>query len=200
MGFPQGIYFRLTDNQTDPADYDAEVSLSNNYPRTSAQGNSVGYEDIFFGQTDARDRDVGSVVALRGIHFLPNSSGGNNIYRIDLPSTGSYVIKLALGDEGGMQNCRCRLLDNATQFADIDAATGGAANFIDATGVNRTSQADWVSNNVGITHTFSSTILRIWMGASAAVSGVSCISEIYIAASGGGGGAAASRLSTLMAG
>ena len=34
----------------------------------------------------------------------------------------------------------------------------------DATGVERTSSADWVTNNASITKTFATTILRVKMG------------------------------------
>lgn len=187
MAFPQGIYFRSTDNQSDPTNYDAEVSVAENYPRVSAQGNNVGYEDNFFGGVGKVDRDVGSVVELKGFHQVSNSGGGSAIYRIDLPAPGTYNIRLALGEETSSQGPnRVRLLDNATQFAEIDASTSAAAKFIDATGIERTSQADWLSNNAPLQRVFASTIFRVKLGeGGGGGGGSSCMAALYIESAGG---------------
>jgi hypothetical protein len=185
MAFPQGIYFRATDDQVDPSNYDAEIysagSGGSNYPRTSSQGNSVGWESIVNNNLLTADRSSGSVVHLKGITYINNSSGVYANYRITLPATGSYRIRLALGDADNGQTIRARLYDDATEFADISGATGGGTeNYLDATGVERTTQADWVSNNAYVDRTFASTIFRLRLGEHASASGSSTIAAIYI--------------------
>src|SRR3990167_6608062 len=107
MAFPQGIYFRGTDNQTNPTDYDAEISNAVNYPRTSAQGNEVGWE-VENEAMNHIDRS-GTDPRLNGLAYWPEA--GVNDYRIDLPATGDYKIGLALGDADNAHDVRCRVLD-----------------------------------------------------------------------------------------
>jgi hypothetical protein len=188
MAFPQGIYFRATDNQSDPSDYDAEIYSAggggSNYPRTSAQGNSVGWEAIVNQTLVASDRDAGAVIELNGIAQIANNTNNYADYRIALPSTGDYIIRLALGDASNGQSIRVRLYDDVTEFEDIEGGTSGASKYLDATGVERTSQADWVSNNAAITRTFASTIFRLRLGEHSGNTGNSAIAAIYIESSG----------------
>lgn len=189
MAFPQGIYFRATDNQTNPTNYDAEVHATStpNYPRTSAQGNNVGWETLN-GLTPGRvDRDTTTDVRLRGINQRGNSGGILITYRIDLPSTGTYNIRLALGDSASSQSCRIRFYDDETEFADIEGSTGAANRWFDATGVRRDSEALWVDNNATLERTFTSTIFRFSLGGHSGGAGNSAIAAVYIEAAGGGG-------------
>jgi hypothetical protein len=187
MAFPQGIYFRATDDQVDPSNYDAEIysagAGNSNYPRASAQSNNVGWEAISGGSLSVADRS-GSVVELKGIAYFANNTGTYADYRITLPSTGTYRVRLAMGDADNGQLVRARLYDDVTSFADIEADTASAARYMDATGVVRTSQADWVSNNAYVERTFASTIFRVRIGEYSGNSGNSAIAAVYIQSAG----------------
>jgi hypothetical protein len=189
MAFPQGIYFRATDDQSDPSNYDAELysagSGGSNYSHATSQSNNVGWEAIVSGNLLTADRSSGSVVQLKGITYIQNTNGIYATYRIDLPSTGAYRIRLAMGDADNSQSVRARLYDDVTSFADLEAGTGAASAYMDATGVVRTTQADWVSNNAYVDRTFASTIFRVRIGEHSGQAGNSTIAALYIEAASG---------------
>jgi hypothetical protein len=72
---------------------------------------------------------------LAGINFVNNGSPAT--FYVDLPSSGTYNLTLALGDAGYEQcwvQCQIQFLDGSTVLATV---TGGAVNlgyFYDATG------------------------------------------------------------------
>lgn len=175
MAFAQGIYFRATDNQTDPTDYDAETAASV-YPWTTAQGNTVGWETSLTGIT-TRDRDTATNVLLKGIHFVANT--GTKDYRIDLPATGSYDIRLAAGDKGFAQFCRVQLLDGDTVFADFETIVD-AGHWLDATGVEISGETAWAANNAVKNHTFTTQIFRVRIGAESDGTFNSVITAVHI--------------------
>lgn len=181
MAWQQGIYFRATDNQVDPTGYDAEVATTANYLRVPGNGDSdgVGWETLG-GTVGEADRDATTDVRLKGIQYRSNVGGAVNDYRIDLPNTGTYRIRLAMGDSSGQQNVRCQLLDGTTVFLDLEGNTITSTNWFDAAQNLRTSEADWVSNNEAIEQTFTTTIFRIRIGAHSAGSGNSTIAAVHI--------------------
>jgi hypothetical protein len=161
MALPQWIYFRATDNETDPTNADAEVATSANYPRTSAQSNSVGH----LGAVQPRDRNVETSVLLKGICF--EAQANTRDYKILLPASGNYKIRLAMGDSSSNHNCRCRVFDDTTQLLDIDAGVVPSGQYADAAGTIHTSGANWVSNNaLSSTLSFSTTTLIFRFGGS----------------------------------
>lgn len=188
MTFPQGIYFRATDDQSDPANYDAEIGTTANYPRASAQGNNVGWEQAI--GANVRDRNATTDVRLKGIHFADNTGGAEKNYRIALPSPGDYKVRLAAGDSASGQACKVELFDNSSSLGVLaNAVTSGAGFWIDATGVERTSESDWVNNNSlsGI-FTFATAICRVRIGGHANGPGSNtAIAAFYIEAASGGG-------------
>ena len=184
MAFPQGVYFRSTDNQTDPTNYDAEITglLDSNYPTSSAQGNTIGWEGILH---DKVDRDVTADVRLKGVHY--GALTDINDYRIDLPATGVYIIRAAMGDSGFPHPNRLRIVDTTTVVVDNDAGDVSSDQFADATGVIRTSESDWVNNNASIQVGFSTTICRFRFGGSTGTSDPNwTVNAIYIEAAAGG--------------
>lgn len=183
MSLPQGIDFRATSAfVTDPANCTFEIGASANYPRTTPQGNTVGWETAPSG---TRDRTASVDARLAGVHF--NSAATTSSYRIDLPAPGDYTITFGIGDATIAERIFLELFDDTTSLGVIASNTGGtipAGEFYDASGVLRTSPADWVANNATITKAFSSTICRFKIGGI----GTPCpIAHIFIASSGGGG-------------
>lgn len=168
MSYAQGIDFRSSSGfVTDPSGCDAETGTTANYPRTSAQGNTVGWEQAPSG---TRNRSASVDARLAGIAF--NSSSSTEIkYRLDVPN-GTYTLTLALGDATTTQRTTCHVYDGATVLATIGptATTGGQ--FIDASGVVRTSASDWVTNEVTISVTITTGILRVGILQGGSASGV----------------------------
>jgi hypothetical protein len=96
MAYDQGIDFRATAGfVTDPSGCDKEIATTANYPRTSAQGNTVGWEDAPGGVSNrsaAVDAPRGDRVCLeRDAEALP-----------DRPS----IVRLVSGHVGSR---RCRI-------------------------------------------------------------------------------------------
>lgn len=186
MAFPQGIYFRGTDNQVDPTDYDCDNG-SNNYPRTSAQGNTVGWEGstaTYVDRTWADKRFSG------GMYFNYTLTKD---YRIDLPSSGLYLLGCALGDANFAACARVRALDTSTVLHDFDAPDNTTAStYYDIVGNSHSSQTAWANNSVGLSLTFATTICRFrFGGATKGTSGNVVVPNLMVSqlSAGGGGGA-----------
>jgi hypothetical protein len=185
MSFPQGIYFRATDNQVDPSNFDAEIGNTENYPRTSAQGNSVGWE-VINASIGRADRDTITDVRLKGIHQHANTTVGD--YRIDLPNTGTYKVGCAIGDGGGSQtNMTAVLVDGETSFktivSDVNISSG---RWYDAAGNLHIGEAAFGTGEEMVTHTFSSTVLRLRIGGNGQ-SGNTTVAFLYVEAADVGG-------------
>ena len=159
MSFAQGIDFRATAAYvTDPAN-EPEISAAANYPRTPTVGNStgVGWEQAISGRLN---RSTSVDPRLAGIAY--SGTGATVNYRIDLPAPGDYSITLAIGDAAAAQRNTVELFDNAASLGVVcNEVTTLGGQFVDASGVTRSSASDWVANNVRITKTFTSTILRV---------------------------------------
>lgn len=175
MSLPQGIDFRATSGYvTDPADHTYEISITANYPRTTAQGNNVGWETV----SDSRNRSTSPDARLAGIHRTTGTTV--TTYRIDLPATGDYKIRLAAGDYSYSAGIKVEIFDTTTSLGIIaDTSTTASQRFRDATDAEHTA-ANWPANNASVTKTFASTILRAKVGDTAGGGGV--IACLYVEA------------------
>lgn len=113
------------------------------YP-TVRGGITFGDDDGHFTGLHGRDRNAGIDVRLAGMAF---PSGASMHFRIDV--AGPMTVNLAVGDASNAQtNQQIDVSDSVgIKFSWGPTNTGGVENFIDATGVNRTSAADWATNN-----------------------------------------------------
>lgn len=126
---------------------------------------------VTFGSTSnigdsRRNRDSSVDCRLAGIVFEQNSELAPARIRVDLPAAGFYNFRLAMGDavyEPGV-NQRVRVYDNVTLKNTISGDILSTGRFIDASGVERTSAADWVANNQSIAINFASTVAYIEFG------------------------------------
>lgn len=179
MALPQGINFRQTSGYvSDPTgtDYEIYASSPGNYPRTSAQGNTVGWESTAGDSGFTRNRNSSNDARLAG---LSNPNTGS-YFRIDLPSTGSYNIRAAFGDGSYSANVDFAFRDDSTSFATVSGSTGAANSFYDASGTVRTAAA-WPGSNSSISRTFTSTIFRLYMTTKGPVA------HLYVESASGGG-------------
>jgi hypothetical protein len=160
MAFPQGLSFRQTDAfVTDVSPATSEIGQAVNYPRTTPQGNTVGWETVV-STIQVRNRQAGNDARLAGLAF-PNTSTDVVKYRIDLPAAGSYNMRWASGDGSYTTSAVVSLYDTTTLLTALSTGTTSAAQtFKDATDVEWTN-VTWPGSNVAITKTFASTICRL---------------------------------------
>lgn len=183
MAFPQGIVFWATSNfDTVPSGYWPEVGSSADYPTTTTQGNTVGWEQI---PGVVANRSKLADARLDGINGPRSGVSTPCAFRIDLPASGSYSVLAAFGDANyseGPFTVQFKDTNTVLSTPVNNTSTSAAAHWIDASGVERTSVSDWVNNNAAVSLTFSTTIFRIAMASTA----IGVISTVFIQAAGGG--------------
>jgi hypothetical protein len=122
---------------------DADALSGDDYPTTRG-GFTFGWEDRGGGNPRGRNRDSGVNAKLAGINFT--NDGLTRNLRIDL--SGSLKVRLGIGDAAvGQSNAGVDVRDSAGSKFSHSGLTVGPSAIYDATGVSRSSAADWVSNN-----------------------------------------------------
>lgn len=159
MAYPQGINFRATlgfvTDGTNESLENAANGSGISYPRTTAQGNTVGWESPV---GNIRDRTTGNDRRLAGINF---TGAVGWAFRFDLPSPGTYNVRAAFGDASSVNPTAYSLVDTSTVLAVLCTGTNNNANsFKDANNIEWTAAA-WPASNTARTATFASTICRI---------------------------------------
>lgn len=139
-------------------------SLGVAYPETRG-GFTFGWTDGLGGDR-SRDRNAAIDRRCAGGNFT-NSTGSQDrvtIFQLDI-APGTYDIRLAAGDfDNPHTNAKIEIYDDTTLKATITDASTAADHYVDATGVERTSSSDWVTNNAKLTLTFASTKLILKTG------------------------------------
>ena len=114
-----------------------------------------------------RNRNASVDCRLAGSMSRANNTASPGVVRVDLPSAGQYTFRLAMGQEGSQSaiaNNRVQIYDDTTLLLTVDDASIASNHFTDATGVERTSAADWVTNNASVTLTFATTTFFLKFG------------------------------------
>jgi hypothetical protein len=187
----KGFNFRQTSGFVTDAAGDACVTSGDNYPVVFANGITGGFS-VAVGQD--RDRDGGIDARLAGLVYASASTPAT--FQIDLPSAGTYDIRLAIGDASFANGTATAVTvrDNATDLITLTGLSPGAGQFYDATGVLRTSAADWVSNNAASTQVFASTTLYVVLNPGGAVASPTPFAHISINDAVGGGQSIPARI------
>ena len=173
---------------TDPTDsqiacYTSGVGCDSPYP-TTAGGVTFGANNN--SGDNKRDRDAGIDCRLAGISFQQNNSASKNDFRVDLPASGVYNFRLAMGSGGGFsaganQKMEVYDSDDATVLLTVTDASVAADHWVDAGGTERTSASDWVTNNASVQLTFSGTAAYIkWGYGDGSTSGNTCMSHFEL--------------------
>jgi hypothetical protein len=187
--YDQGIDLRNTQAfVTDPsyADYDGWAA-SSAYPRTSAQGNVVGFEQQTFLNAGDDDNTVDPRVA--GNLQIGAAAGTVVNFRFDLPAAGAYTLDLCIGGTGfTVSHTKLEVVDNTTVIATIFAQTDviDGTKFRDATNVEFATAAAWVAGKTTIPITLSSTTLRLRWTADATGADYTPVRHIRVTAAAGG--------------
>jgi len=160
--FNEGFNFRATSGFVTDGTDDTFVLTSDTYPTTRA-GVTFGWETT--SGLDSRDRSSGVDARLAGMHFKANDNTSTITFRVDLPSTGDYSIRLAIGDAtgGNSQVNYVTAKDNSTAFITLSPISTDGDHYGDAAG-NLPLEGDWAATNVAVTRTFASTIMRVTLG------------------------------------
>ncbi len=175
-----GFNFRATSGfVTDNAG--ETYSLGVTYPETR-NGITFGWDTDITGQ--ARDRNSGVDRRFAGLNQQANS-GVTVVFRIDLPATGNYDVSFALGDVSGGQYIDAEVGDNGSYVTIADQVGVLADNYVDATGVTRTSNADWISNQVARNQTFASTILQLRLAGLTSTLNSSAVTHLLLTSTAG---------------
>lgn len=132
MAYPHGISFRYNDNYvSNPTDCNSDDTYDSGYPRTSNQGNTVGGESRT--GLNQRDRSTSIDPRLAGLAYISSPAVGS--FRIDLPSSGAYTVRLAAGDTADSVGVCVELFDNTASLGVLANGAAAAGEFYDAGGV-----------------------------------------------------------------
>lgn len=156
------VNFRSTVGYRSDDGADAYIETgANAYPYPSGLGYDVGWESpsgSFTYENNSTGGDPRTGGAVRAPAWTVNN------YRIELPSSGDYDISLALGTLATSPAAvYSELYDNTTKFGSTIGLDTSVSNgsFYDASGVERTSSASWVTDEVRVSRTFTSTTFKL---------------------------------------
>ncbi len=160
-GWQQGFDFRNTQSfVSDPAG-STYVLATTAYP---THGNGITYGWVNTSLVQGRDRNATLDPRLAGVNLITNGSPAT--FYVDLPSSGTYNLSLAMGD-GGYQECwvQCQIQfrDGNTVLATVTRGSTNLGYFYDAKG-NNWSAAAWPTSNVSQQVTLTGTRLTVVLG------------------------------------
>lgn len=146
---------------------------------TVRDGHTFGWVGASAGSVD---RSTGVDVRLAGLNY---ESGADRDFQFDLPSAGTYLIGLAMGDATTpLANQKVEIYDNTTLKLTIGTHSVSAGEFWDASDV-KYSNANWPGSQTPVSIVFATSTLMMRIKA---VSGTTAVAHLSIATSGGGGG------------
>ena len=162
--------FRQTSGYVTDVGVESPV-LNEAYPTTYANGATAGWESTYV--DPYRDRDNSIDRRLAGHNRVGYVSAPvDRDFRCDLDAAGAMDLHLAVGDPlfgyaTNQVNPYAKFVDTSSVLFTVVAGDTSiaAGEFYDATGVKRTSPADWVANQAVKSLTFSTTILRMRISA-----------------------------------
>jgi hypothetical protein len=158
----QGFNFRLSAGfVTDAAD-ETYVLSTDSYPTTRG-GWTFGYSS---GAAVSRNRDSGIDRRFAGSHF---ETSGDCDFRIDLPSSGEWNIRMVIGDKHAASSPKALfdLLDDVTIFQSVGQLTlsnnlrkgsDAAGNLLGDGSTIGSFLAEWIASNSPVVRTFASTV------------------------------------------
>lgn len=151
---------------TDPAGCDPVLGEA--YPHTFPSGVVAGWSGAAISKGN---RSVAVDPRFAGINFVSNNGTPDiSVFQVDLPNSGKWVIRVAVGDAiSGHSHMGFSFWDNTNLIVRplSDGGTVASNNYDDATAVIRSSDADWLANNVAVTYTFTTTTFFLKLGGTA---------------------------------
>lgn len=183
MPWDKGWNFRQTSGYVTDGANETYAITSDTYP-TTRNGATFGWTVAPSGD---RDRNSALDRRIAGIAF----GSGVGTFRVDLPATGSYSIRLAMGDSTTAQTASKVLIkDNTSTVLTIGPHNPDGAGHYDATNTYR-SNAAWPGSNVAASLSFATTTLFLTLEVATTNS---VIAHLFVSQTGGGGGNRRRRL------
>jgi hypothetical protein len=170
--FKIGLNFRATSAYvTDGAD-ETYVLGTDAYP-TTRDGATFGWESGF-ASANTRNRNTSPDQRIAGVHFDTN---GDAVFRIDLPSAGTYSVGLAAGDASPNAVGGFIKDDVTTKITITNASLSslGGSGAVDATDTWY-SRTNWPTNNSTVSVVFSSSICRFEFSGT----GTLCLQHLFL--------------------
>ena len=159
--FSIGFDFRNTATFVMDPPGDTYVLSTTAYP-TNFNGVNFGWTNVNVVQ--GRDRSTQVDPRLAGLNFATNGSPAT--FYVDLPSSGTYTLALAMGDDGYPAcpvQCQIQFLDGSTVLATLMEGPENVGYFYDAQG-NNWSAANWPGKNVTLGVAIAGTRLTMILG------------------------------------
>lgn len=142
MTIPIGFDFRATQVfATDPSN----CYLNNGSATSGTSGGIPWTWNDSNVQFSVADVDNGIDARLAGAVFRITGAG-NFVFTVTLPSTGVYLVNLALGQNNAGRTHSFTVDDTITTFINFASVATGSGQFLDANG-NITNAATWATNN-----------------------------------------------------
>jgi hypothetical protein len=155
-------------------------ALGEAYP-TTRNGVTFGWTTDL--SANARDRDAAVDRRLAGMDFQNNTTGLQDVFRVDTTASGSHTVRLALGDAGSAGLCApyIQVRDGSTALATIDHSSSvtTGTDMIDATGTTY-SITNWPGSNTPITVALTGTILNFALGTPSVGTNLSMLAHIFV--------------------
>lgn len=127
-------------------------------------GSSATFGWEILGGGDSRDRSLAYDPRLAGVAGIADDGSTQAVFRLDLPSPGTYKVYLGSADMiCNDQRLYLQVQDGTSAFITFTDLSVQGCSVADATGTIY-SAANWVTSQQAVTHTFSSTILRVVLG------------------------------------
>ncbi|MGH9522707.1 MAG: hypothetical protein ACRD3E_09270 [Terriglobales bacterium] len=168
--FDAGFDFRATSTYvTDPAFATYQVVNSGGvpaetYPTTRTVNGAAatfGWESGTTNLGPGRDRSSSVDARLAGVNQVAAAKPGNAVWRLELPAAGAYDVDLAVGDATSSQVENVEIQDGTAAVISFTNVSVSAGAFLDASGVVRSTAANWVANHATRRITFLTTTLRV---------------------------------------
>lgn len=106
----------------------------------------------------AADRSAANIPELAGTAYV---TGADAVFRVDLPNSGTYKLRLAMGDETSSQpDSGVTILDNVTPVLTLAGQAVVATQWVDATNVSR-DDVDWLANEGRVSGAFAGSVLNM---------------------------------------
>lgn len=180
MSINWGFNFRQTSGFVTDGTNESPA-LGELYPHSFGNGATAGWTNNGGGTLTGRDRSSSVDRRLAGIVTI--GSGATSTFQVDLPASGSYSIRLAMGDESfSAPTTKVVIKDGTTVLATIGSHNVAADQFYDTTDTAY-SGANWPGSNTANTYSFAGSTLNVDLvgGASGAV-----IAHLFVSQVGGG--------------
>lgn len=176
QSWDKGFFFRDSSGYcgSDPSYGGYARSKDSGTGDTYPTSRTINGSSVTFGSTadpgdSRRDRDSSLCsIGLSGLTFEANSAGSPALWRVDLPSAGTYDIRFALGRPfafGSPGKQKACIFDDTTQLFCCTLNTDlTAGHYLDANCTDHSSPTNWSNNNTAVRATFSTTTLILKYG------------------------------------